>query len=178
VLVHPFNDPRIVAGAGTVGLEILEQCDDVQQILCPVGGGGLISGIGVAVKSQRPDVHLVGIETEGAPTLRSAWDHGGPVRLPQVDTLAPSLGAALTGQLNYELSRRYVDELITLPEDAVRVGVRETLACARLFAEPGGTLGIAALALRRVRQTAGSTVVVVSGGNFDLDLVPQLLAAG
>ena len=97
VLVHPFADPRIVAGQGTVGLEILDQCPDVAQILCPVGGGGLISGIGAAVKALRPEVRVVGLETEGAPTLRTAWDEGGPVRLQQVKTLAPALGAALTG---------------------------------------------------------------------------------
>lgn len=176
-LVHPFNDPRVVAGAGTVGLEILEQCEDVSQILCPVGGGGLISGIGVAVKSRRSEVHLVGLETEGAATLRAAWDHGGPVRLSKVDTLAPSLGAVLTGEINYELSRRYVDELVTLPEEDVVVGVHETLAGAKLFAEPGATLGIAALARGRVQPREGTTVVVVTGGNFDLDLAASFLSA-
>ncbi|MEJ2130190.1 MAG: threonine/serine dehydratase, partial [Gammaproteobacteria bacterium] len=166
VLVHPFADPRIVAGQGTVGLEILEQSPEVEQILCPVGGGGLISGIGVAVKSQRPAVRLVGLETEGAPTLRAAWDRGGPVRLEQVRTVAPSLGAALTGELNYMLTREYVDDVVTLPEADVRIGVRETFSSAKLFAEPGATLGIAALVQHRV-EPSGVTVVVVTGGNFD-----------
>ncbi|MFP3944285.1 MAG: threonine/serine dehydratase [Alphaproteobacteria bacterium] len=169
VLVHPFADPRIVAGQGTVGLEILDQCPEVKQILCPVGGGGLISGLAVAVKARRPDVKIIGLETDGAPTLRAAWDGGGPVRLKQVKTLAPSLGAALTGEINYDLSRRHVDELLTLPDEDIRMGVRETLAGAKLFAEPGATLGIAALMLGRVKPVAGTSVAVVTGGNFDFD---------
>ncbi len=169
VLVHPYADPRIIAGQGTVGLEILDQCPEVRQILCPVGGGGLISGLAVAVKARRPDVRIIGLETDGAPTLRRAWDSGGPVRLKSVKTLAPSLGAAVTGELNYELTRRHVDELITLPDQTIRLGVRETFAGARLFAEPGATLGIAALMSGRVKAGAGTTVAVVTGGNFDFD---------
>lgn len=175
VLVHPFADPRIVAGQGTVGLEILDQCPEVKLVLCPVGGGGLISGLAVAVKSRRPDVRIVGLETDGAPTLRAAWDGGGPVRLKTVKTLAPSLGAALTGELNYELSRRHVDELLTLPDEDIRMGVRETFAGAKLFAEPGATLGIAALMGGRVKPAAGVTVAVVTGGNFDFEDARQFL---
>lgn len=175
VLVHPFNDRRIIAGQGTVGLEILEQCADVEQILCPVGGGGLISGIGIAVKSQRPDVRLIGVEPAGAATLRAAWDHGAPVRLPEVKTLAPSLGAALVGDLTYALSRRYVDDVVTIPEDDVRAGVRESLAGAKLFAEPGAAVGIAALAQGRVPPGRGATVAVVTGGNFDFGVARGFL---
>jgi threonine dehydratase len=169
VLVHPFADPHIVAGQGTVGLEILEQCPEVGQILCPVGGGGLISGVGVAVKSRRPEVRLVGLETEGAPTLRTAWDRGGPVRLSQVKTAAPSLGAALTGEINYVLTREHVDDVLTLPEADIGVGVRQTFANAKLFAEPGATLGIAALVQGRVETAPGTIVAVVTGGNFDFE---------
>lgn len=175
VLVHPFDDPRIIAGQGTVGLEIVEQCPEAAQILCPVGGGGLISGIAIAVKSQRPEVRIVGLEPAGAGTLHAAWENGGPLRLDTIETVAVSLGASLAGDLTYRLSRRYVDDIVLLSEDDIRAGVRETFSSCKLFAEPGGTLAVAALAKGRIKAAAGPTVAVITGGNFDLDAVGDFL---
>ena len=95
VLVHPFDDPRVMAGQGTVGLEIAEQVPDVAEVLCPLGGGGLISGLALALKHSRPKARVVGLEPEGAATLGAAWDAGRPVCLERVDTVAPSLGPSL-----------------------------------------------------------------------------------
>jgi threonine dehydratase len=178
VLVHPFNDRRVMAGQGTVGIEIAEALPEVAQVLCPVGGGGLISGLAIALKHLRPQVRVVGLEPTRAATLRRAWDAGGPVRLPRVDTLAASLGASLAGELTYAASRACVDDILTLSEEDIAAAVRETFARCKLFAEPGAVLGVAALLRGLVEPAGGPVVIVITGGNMDLELAASLLRGG
>lgn len=176
VLVHPYDNPRIIAGQGTVGLEILDQGPAPDLILCPVGGGGLISGIAMAVKHHSPKTRVIGVEPEGAVTLRYAWDQGGPKRLPRVDTVAASLGAAEAGKLTYALSREYVDDLLTVTDAEILAALRAILTRARLYAEPGGAVAVAALLAGRIEATATSRVVaVISGGNLDIEKLASLL---
>lgn len=176
-LVHPFDDARIIAGQGSVGLEIAAALPDVSQVLCPVGGGGLVSGLAIAIKHLSPTVKVIGLEPAGAPTLRSAWDNGGPIRLDHVDTVAASLGASLTGRLTYAISREVVDDIRLLSEDDIVLGFRETLLGCKLLAEPGGALGVAA-ALRGLSEPGdGPIVIVVTGGNMDAELLTSLLQA-
>lgn len=178
-LVHPYDDPRIIAGQGTVGLEILEQAPDTGTILCPVGGGGLISGIAIAVKQLQPDIRIIGVEAEGAPTLAHAWHEGGPTRLERIQTMAASLGAAIAGEHTYRLSRQYVDELIRVPEGSIREGVRHLLARAKLHAEPGAAVTTAALLDGTVDPDTlpetGDIVTVVTGGNMSTDELRSML---
>ncbi|MDW5377861.1 threonine/serine dehydratase [Halomonas sp. HP20-15] len=169
-LVHPYDDPRIIAGQGSVGLEILEQIPHAAMLLCPIGGGGLIAGIAVAVKALRPDIRLIGVEPTGAASMQAAFDYGGPCRLGSVETLAKSLGAAIVGEHTYPLVRRCVDALIGVSESAIDAAMRHLLFDAKLLAEPGAAVGIAALLEGQLAlPQAGDIVVVVTGGNLGGD---------
>ena len=167
-LVHPYDDPRIIAGQGTVGLEIIEQAPEASVILCPVGGGGLLSGIAIAARALRPDIRLIGVEPQGAASMRHAWTHGGPHRLATVDTCANSLGAAIVGEYTYPLCRQYVDELITVSETGIADALRYLLSESKLFAEPGAAVGVAALLEGNLPDLPdqGDIVVVITGGNM------------
>lgn len=167
-LVHPYDDPRIIAGQGTVGLEIIEQAPEASVIICPVGGGGLISGIGLVARALRPDIRLIGVEPEGAASMAYAWENAGPARLPEVNTCAWSLGAAIVGEHTYRLCRENVDDLVKVSEEGIRAAVRYLLGSSKLFAEPGAAVGIAALLEDRIPNLPknGDIVVVVTGGNM------------
>ncbi|HET8792037.1 MAG TPA: threonine/serine dehydratase [Modicisalibacter sp.] len=167
-LVHPYDDLRIIAGQGTVGLEIIEQAPEASVILCPVGGGGLLSGIAIAARALRPDIRLIGVEPQGAASMRHAWTHNGPCRLASVDTCANSLGAAIVGEYTYPLCRQYIDELVTVSEAGIAGALRYLLSESKLFAEPGAAVGIAALLEGKVPDlpAQGDIVVVITGGNM------------
>ncbi len=167
-LVHPYDDPHIIAGQGTVGLEIVEQAPEATMILCPVGGGGLLAGIAVAVRTLRPDIRLVGVEPEGAASMQHAWARGMPQRLPRVRTCAKSLGAAIVGDITYPLCRQHVDALVSVSEAHIRAAVRHLVGNAKLFVEPGAAVGVAALlAGASALPAEGDIVAVVTGGNMD-----------
>lgn len=176
-LVHPFDDPRIIAGQGTVGLEILEQAPEASVVLCPVGGGGLISGVAVAVKHERPDTRIIGVEPEGAAAMLHAWNEGAPTPLDSVETCAKSLAPAITGEHTYEISRRYVDDIVTVSEEGIGRGVRHLLMSAKLYAEPGAAAGIATLLDETVLDQLpedGDIVAIVSGGNMSFEELGSL----
>lgn len=176
-LVPPYDEPRIIAGQGTVGLELLHQCPVIPDVVvCSVGGGGLISGLGLALKHAHPQIRLVGVEPAGAPTLRASWDAGEPVTLNAPTTIAASLGANRAGRWTHEISQQVVDDLITIDDDAIVEGTRATLTRGRLYAEPGGAIAVAALLAGRVPLERGQTAVaIVTGGNMDLPLLQKLL---
>lgn len=176
-LVHPYDNTRVIAGQGTVGLELVEQMRlPPAAVLCPVGGGGLISGIGLALKRHWPDTRLLGVEPEGAATLRYAWQQGGPAALPAVSTIAPSLGANRAGEHTYAISREVVDDILLVSDDAIRQAMRAVLQGCRLVAEPGGVVGVAALLSGAVDVEPGDRVAaVLTGGNLDWDQLPELM---
>ncbi|EPC01503.1 hypothetical protein L861_05540 [Litchfieldella anticariensis FP35 = DSM 16096] len=175
-LVHPYDNPRIIAGQGTVGLEILEQAPDTSAILCPIGGGGLISGIGVAVRTLRPELCLLGVEPIGAASMAHAWTHNGPQQLDKVDTCAKSLAAAIVGEHTYPLCRQHVDALTSVDDDAIVDAMRHLMLNAKLFVEPGAAVGAAEL-LKGTSELPpqGDVVVVVTGGNMGWDELAELL---
>jgi threonine dehydratase len=176
-LVHPYDDPHIIAGQGTVGLEILEQAPRLGRVICPVGGGGLLSGVAAAIKTRAPEVQVVGVEPEGAPTMRRAWDRGGPETLGEVRTAAKSLGAAVAGEHTYALTREHADAMVTVSEPELRAGLELALTGAKLYAEPGAAIGLAALAAGKLppEHEGGTTVVVLTGGNLDPGFLKELL---
>lgn len=177
-LVHPYDDPRVMAGQGTVGLELIAAVPDAACVLCPVGGAGLISGVGIALRALRPDVQLVGIEPAGAATLRNAWDHADAgAALPRVDTIAASLAPAVVGRYTYAASRAVVDELVTVSEEAIREATLRLVRRARLYVETGCSVGIAALLEGRVTPAPDRpTVAIITGGNMDFAQFTQLAA--
>ncbi len=175
-LIHPYDDPSIIAGQGTVGLEILEDLPDVDAVLVPIGGGGLISGIAAAVKLSRPGVRVVGVEPEGAPTLTRALERGEPVRLESVDTIADGLTGPVAGALTLAAVQRFVDEVVLVSDAEIADAMGLILERTKLLAEPAGAAATAALLARRVLLPAGTRVVsLLSGGNIDRPRLKALL---
>jgi threonine dehydratase len=176
-LVHPYDDPRIIAGQGTVGLEILEQAPEANTILCPIGGGGLISGIGVTVKDLRQGLCLIGVEPSGAASMAHAWAEGGPQPLPSVDTSAKSLAAAIVGEHTYPLCRAHVDRLLGADEGQIARAMEHLMYDAKLLAEPGAAVGIAPLLEGPDIDlpAEGDIVVVITGGNMSREEIMSFL---
>jgi threonine ammonia-lyase medium form len=174
--VHPYDDPLIVTGHASLGLEILEALPDVGAIVVPVGGGGLISGIAAAVKLRGAAVRIIGVEPLGAPTLSVALEQGHPTRLASVDTIADGLTAPIAGEVTFTLVQRYVDEMVLVSDDGIREALRLVLERTKLLVEPAGAAGVAALIEERVQIAADVPVVaVLSGGNVDRGRLKELL---
>lgn len=168
VYVHPFDDPRTIAGQGTVGLEIAEQHDGpIDTVIVPVGGGGLVAGIVLWLKEHFPETRVVGAEPAGAASMRAAFDEGAPVKLPSVDTFVDGAAVGRVGDLGYEVARELVDELVAVPEGAVCTEMIELYQTEGIIAEPAGALASAASRMLE-RPPRGPVVCVVSGGNNDL----------
>lgn len=177
-LVHPFEDSRVIAGQGTVGLEIMEDLPDVDVVVVGIGGGGLISGVAAAVKALKPNTRIVGAEPYGAPTMTEALRTGAPVRLERVDTIADGLGAPAAGVLALEHVRALVDDVVLLDDAVIAGATIAMLERAKLLAEPAGAAALAAI----LAQAAGCkkddrVVAIVSGGNIDMPRLHSLLPA-
>lgn len=175
-LVHPYNDLRVMAGQGTVGLELLGQIPDFARVICPVGGGGLISGLGIALKARRPDVTLIGVEPEGAAALANAWAKGShDAALDHVHTIAASLAPAVVGSLTYAASRQVVDQLVSVPDSAIAEATRLLLTRTHLYCETGAAASLAPLLTGAVSiEPDRPTVLLITGGNMDLAQVGSL----
>lgn len=175
--VHPFEDAQVVAGAGTVGLELMEDAPELDAVVVPIGGGGLASGIAVAVKALNPRVRVFGVEPAGAAAMRQSLDAGRAMRLDRVDPgLADGLAAPMAGELTYDIIRRHVDDVVLVDDAAVARAMRELLASAKLLAEGAGAAGVAAVISGALRLPEGSRVAcIVSGGNVDLSAVKGIL---
>ena len=175
VFIHPFDDAAVVAGAGTVGLEILEEAPDVEAIIVPVGGGGLLAGIAVAVKGRNPSVRVYGVEPEGAAALRMSLDAGHMVRVVP-NTIADGLAPAMTGEIPFAIARKYVDDVVLVSDAEIADAMRVLLTSAKLLAEPAGAAATAALLGGKVGLPGGTRVVsVLSGANVGIDRLKQLI---
>ena len=170
VFVHPFDDPVLQAGHGTLGLEVVEDVPDVTTIVVPVGGGGLISGVASAV-----DCRVVGVEPEAAPTLTEALEAGESVRITP-SSVADGLNAPFTGERTLSVVRERVDEIVLVSEDEIAEGMRFLYTRAKLACEPAGAAAVAALLAGKVPRSDGPVVAVVSGGNADPKVVAGILA--
>lgn len=168
-LVHPFDDPRVIAGQGTIGLEVVDQCQDLTRVLVPLSGGGLAAGIGAAVKALRPATRIVGVSMEHGATMAASLREGRPVELDEVPTLADSLqgGIGLGNRHTFRLVRDLVDEVVLIDEDTIWQGMRFALEQHRLVLEGGAAVGIGALLSGAVEACAGTTVVICSGANAE-----------
>lgn len=169
VYVPPFDDPYVIAGQGTVGLEIMEDLPEVAAVVVPVGGGGLISGIAVAVKGINPRTQLSGVEPEGAPGMFNSLAAGHAVHLDHVNTIADGLAAPFAGELNYAIVRDLVQEVVLVSDAEIAAAVPVLVDSAKVVPEPAGAAALAALLVGRVTlPPEGPVVAVVSGGNLDL----------
>src|SRR5262245_15588565 len=176
-LIPPFDDQAIVAGQGTVGLEILDDLPEAGTLVVPIGGGGLIAGVALAAKSLRPGVRVVGVEPEGAAAMWRSRQAGRPMRLDSVTTIADGLSAPFAGNVPFEIVQRYVDDLVLVSDAAIREAMILILERCKLLAEPGGAAGLAALLSGAAAIQPGAPVaVVLSGGNVDAGRLATLLA--
>jgi threonine dehydratase len=176
-LVHPFDDPYVMAGQGTVGLEILEDAPEAEVVVVPVGGGGLVSGVAAAVKGRRPAARVVAVEPEGSAVLNRSLAAGEPVRLEGGSSVADGLVCPIAGQRCFAVARELVDESVTVAEEEIREGMRFLYARAKLAAEPSGAAATAALLAGKIDVGgAGGVAVVVSGGNVAAEIASGILA--
>jgi threonine dehydratase len=154
----------------------MEQAPDLDAVVVPIGGGGLISGIAVAVKEISARTRVYGVEPRGAASMRMSLDAGHAVRLDSLDTIADGLAAPMAGELNYEIVRRYVDDVVVVDDDTIAEGLRELLVSTKLLAEAGGAAATAALLAGAIPVAKGARVAtIVSGGNIDLPKLATLL---
>ncbi|WP_428952647.1 threonine ammonia-lyase [Streptomyces sp. cg35] len=177
VFIHPFDHPDVVAGQGTLGLEILEQCPEVRTIVVGIGGGGLAAGIAVAVKAVRPDVRVIGVQAEGAAAYPPSLAAGHPVPVAHPATMADGIKVGRPGDIPFELVRNLVDEVRTVSEDALSSALLLCLERAKLVVEPAGASPVAAL-LSEPGAFEGPVVALLSGGNVDPLLMQRILTHG
>lgn len=176
-LIHPYDDPRIVAGQGTLGIELLEQVQDVDTVIIPVGGGGLISGTALALKHLVPGIRIIGVQSDAVPTYVEARRHHKAVEITPGHTVADGIAVSRPSQLCFELIERYVDELITVDDHATTRAVALILERAKYLVEPSGAVGVAAI-LAGLIPEGGRTITVLSGGNVDLLLLDGVVRHG
>lgn len=175
-LVHPFDDPMVIAGQATVGLEIVADLPELDAVVVPLGGGGLISGVAAAVKATKPQVRVVGVEPRGADAMTRSLAAGRPVHLDRVDTVADGLAPPFAGEHTLRHVQAYVDEVVLVGDDEIAHALRLVMQRSKLAAEPSGVAGVAALLSGTAGVPAGARVVaVISGGNADPQVLKQLL---
>ena len=177
VLIHPFDHRDIVAGQGTTGLEILEQTPDVQTVIVPTGGGGLLAGIAIAVKATRPDVRVIGVQAAGAAAYPESLERGEPVALASMKTMADGIAVGLPGAIPFAAVRDHVDEMITVSEDSLSRALLALLERAKMVVEPAGAAAVAAL-MDRHPDVSTPVVAVLSGGNIDPLLLGKVIRHG
>jgi threonine dehydratase len=173
--VHPYNDPDVIAGQGTCGLEIAHQLTDVDAVLVPVGGGGLISGISTALKAIRPETRVYGVEPQGAPKLTEALKAKKVVTIPSPASVADGLIPSALGGLTYEACSKYVDGSFTVSEDDILRATRAMIREAKIIAEPSGAAPLAPLLSSTSRSIGRRVVLVVSGGNISHELLAKMV---
>jgi threonine dehydratase len=176
VFVHPFDDPVIVAGQGTLGLELLTQVPDVAMVVIPIGGGGLASGVAIALKAELPHVRVVGVQVAACAPFPASLEAGEPVAVDTALTIADGIAVKRPGSVTLPLVRRWVDEIVVVPEDEVGEAMVFLLERSKVLVEGAGAVGVAALLDGVVSPPAeGTTVVILSGGNVDAGLLAQIM---
>jgi threonine dehydratase len=174
--VHPFNDPEVIAGQGSVGLELLSQVPDLSNVVVPVGGGGLASGVAIALKSQRPEIRVIGVQVATCAPFPASLQAGEPVAVDSALTIADGIAVKRPGELTLALIKRWVDEVVVVAEDDVGEAMVFLLERAKLVVEGAGAVGVAALLSGSAHPTAeGTTVAILSGGNVDAGLLAQIV---
>lgn len=176
--VHPFDDPYVIAGQGTIGLEILDEMPDVEIVIVPVGGGGLISGIACAIKSLKPSVKVYGVQAGGAPSMANSLLLNRIERLPSVSTIADGIAVKEPGINTFNLCQRYVDEIITVSDDEIAAAILALIEQQKMVAEGAGAVSVAAAMFNKVPIENKKTVCLVSGGNIDVTILSRVITRG
>lgn len=176
--VHPFEDRAIIAGQGTVGLEILEQVPDVDIVLVAIGGGGLAAGVGVALKEQRPEIQLIGVEPESLPSMTRALEAGGPVEVDEGKTLADGIAVRQVGEMTRSLVERYVDRIVTLSEREIASSILTLLEQEKTLAEGAGAASLGAVISEKVDVRGKRVCALICGGNIDVNVISRIIERG
>ena len=176
--IHPFDDYRVMAGQGTIGLEILEQLPDVDVILVPIGGGGLISGLAYAVKHLKPSCQVIGVQAAGAASMVDSLEAGHILTLPSVHTIADGIQVKTPGDLTFEMCRQYVDKVVAVSENEIAGAILSVLEKQKLVAEGAGAVGIAAAMYHKVNTEGKTVCALLSGGNVDVTMLERILTRG
>lgn len=176
--IHPFDDPLVIAGQGTIGLEILSQLPEVEAVVVPVGGGGLISGIAFAIKKMRPDVKIYGVQAAGAPSMKESLEKGERVHLDKVQTIADGISVKEPGQLTFEICQKYVDEIVTVNDDEIAAAILMLMEKQKMVSEGAGAVAVAAVLFDKLPVKGKKVVCVVSGGNIDVNVLKRAITRG
>lgn len=176
--IHPFDDENVIAGQGTIGLELLDQLPDVEAAVVPVGGGGLISGVAFAIKSLNPDVKVYGVQAAGAPSMVMSVENKQREALASVSTIADGIAVKEPGTLTYDICSRYVDGMVTVTEDEICGAILHLLEKEKVVAEGAGAAAVAAVMYNKLPVRGKKTVCVVSGGNIDVTILNRVIKRG
>ena len=176
--IHPFDDAEIINGQGTIGLELLEQVPDLEAVVVPIGGGGLISGVACALKETNPRIRVIGVEPEKLPSMLRAREAGAPVTLNAEATVADGIAVRRAGDLTLPLVSRYVDEIVTVDDEEIASAILMLLEHEKTLAEGAGAAALAALLQSKTNLRSRRTVVLVSGGNIDVTLLAKIIERG
>jgi threonine dehydratase len=176
--LHPFDDPEVIAGQGSIGLELLEQVPDLEAVVVPIGGGGLISGVACAIKESNPKIRVVGVQTERLPSMLRATEAGKPVTVSAEATIADGIAVRRAGEVTLPLVQRYVDEIVTVDEEEIAKAILVLLESEKTLAEGAGAVGVASLLQRKTSLNGQRTAVVVGGGNIDVSLLAKIIERG
>ncbi|MDR2656999.1 MAG: threonine ammonia-lyase [Oscillospiraceae bacterium] len=175
--IHAFDDPKIIAGQGTIGLEILQDLPDVTAIAVPVGGGGLASGIALAVKRLRPDVMVYGVEAAGCPSMKKALEAGAPIELESARTIADGIAVRRVGDLTFKICKQYLDDVVTVDDDEIAQTILTLLEKSKIITEGAGATAAAALLYNKI-PVKGKIACVLSGGNIDVTMLSRIIDKG
>ena len=177
-LIHPFDDPEVISGQGTIGLELLEQVPDMEAIVAPIGGGGLIGGIGCALKESNAKIRVIGVESEKLPSMLRAREAGAPVTIAPAATIADGIAVRRVGELTLPLVSRYVDEIVTVDDEEIASAILMLLEQEKTLAEGAGAAALAAIVQAKTNLRPRRTVVMVGGGNIDVTLLAKIIERG
>ncbi|MCU4751036.1 threonine ammonia-lyase [Halobacteria archaeon AArc-curdl1] len=177
--VHAFDDEYVMAGQGTIGLEILEDCPDVDTVVVPIGGGGLISGIATAIKAEKPDTRIIGVQSAGASSVASSLEKGEVVSLDGVDTIADGIATRSVGEKTFPIIQERVDEVVTVTDEQIAMAVVHLLERSKTVVEGAGAVSLAALLFDRFEYEPGEVIVpALCGGNIDLNMLTTVIVRG
>ncbi len=175
--IHPFDDPLVIAGQGTIGLEIMDDLPGVKTIVVPIGGGGLASGVAAAVKMLHPAVKVIGVQAAGAAGMKASFDAGHVVSLPSAKTIADGIAVKKPGDLTFEICRKYLDDIVTVDDDEIAQAILFLMENGKMVAEGAGAAPVAAILNNKIERS-GNVVAVVSGGNIDVTMISRIIEKG
>ena len=176
--IHPFNDPDVIAGQGTIALELMEQIADMDAVIVPIGGGGLISGVAYTIKMLNPQIKVYGVQASGAPSMQKSINEGEIITLPSVSTIADGIAVKKPGDLTYELCQKYVDKIVTVTDDEISAAILALMEQQKLVTEGAGATAVAAAMFHKVDIKGKKLVCLLSGGNIDVTILSRVIKRG